>query len=104
MRTAGGRCRIPDVCVTLEDPGTDILESPPFLVIEVLSRRDEMTDVLEKLEEYWVAGVRNIWLIDPRKKRAYSFTADGLRPVTGQELITESPGIRLALAEVFRGL
>ena len=63
-RTKGHRCRIPDVCVTLEKPDTDVLETPPFLVIEVLSRRDEMTDVLEKLQEYADAGVRNIWVID----------------------------------------
>jgi Uma2 family endonuclease len=103
-RTTISRCRIPDVCVMLENPGTDILESPPFLAVEVLSRRDEMTEILEKLEEYWTAGVRNIWVIDPRKQKAFTFTADGLKPVTGQELVTESPEIRLTLVEVFRGL
>jgi Uma2 family endonuclease len=45
------RSRVPDVCVTLEDPQTDVFESP-LIVIEILSRRDEMSEVLEKLEEY----------------------------------------------------
>src|ERR1700682_947782 len=68
VRTLDGRCRVPNVCVLLEDPGTDVVEIPPFLVIEILSRRDAMTDVLEKLEEYRAAGVLNIWLIAPGKK------------------------------------
>ena len=103
-RTAITRFRIPDVCVMLENPGTDVLESPPFLTVEILSRRDEMPDVVKKLREYWSSGVRNIWFIDPRKKKAFTFGADGLQPVAGQELVTESPEIRLTLAEVFRGL
>src|SRR5215217_6957765 len=48
VRTVGSRCRVPDVCVMLEDPGTDVVEIPPFLVIEILSRRDAMAEVLEK--------------------------------------------------------
>src|SRR4051794_25767932 len=53
VRTVGGRCRIPDVCVTLESPPEDVLETAPFLAIEILSRQDEMMDVLEKLREYF---------------------------------------------------
>jgi Uma2 family endonuclease len=42
VRTVPGqRSRIPDVCVTLQDPQTDIFETAPFLAIEILSRRDE---------------------------------------------------------------
>ena len=37
MRTVEGRCRVPDVSVLLIHPGTDILEEPPFIVIEILS-------------------------------------------------------------------
>src|SRR5687768_17093017 len=46
------RSRIPDVCVTLRDPLVDLFAAPPFVCIEILSRRDEMSNVLEKLEEY----------------------------------------------------
>jgi Uma2 family endonuclease len=103
-RTSGRRCRIPDVCVTLDDPGTDVLESPPFLAIEVLSRRDEMSDVLEKLAEYIAAGVQYVWVIDPRRKKAFTYTGHQLQEVEGEELVTGSPEIRLSFAEIFRGL
>jgi len=104
VRTVSGRCRIPDVCVTLERPSTDVLEDAPFLAIEILSRRDEMTEVLEKLEEYVEAGVANVWLVDPRKKRIYTFTAHRLEEVLDSQAVTEPPHIRLELDEVFRGL
>src|SRR6266566_9908603 len=67
------RSRVPDVCVTLEDPGIDVFEAPPLIVVEILSRRDEMTDVLEKLDEYVAFGVPHIWVIDPRRKKAFTY-------------------------------
>jgi Uma2 family endonuclease len=103
-RTLQTRFRIPDVCVTLTDPGTDVLEEPPFLAIEVLSRRDEMSDVLEKLEEYASIGVPNIWLIDPRRKKAFTFATHRLEEVTSGTLTTTDPVIQVTLDEVFRGL
>jgi len=104
VRTVAGRCRIPDVCVTLERPKTDVLEAAPFLAVEILSRRDEMTEVLEKLEEYVAAGVPNVWVIDPRKKKLYTFAAHRLEEVLDSPAITEPPHIRVEFDEVFRGL
>ena len=103
-RTVEARYRVPDVCVTLRDPGTDVLEEPPFLAIEILSKRDEMSDVLEKLEEYAVIGVPNIWLIDPRRQKAFTFAAHCLEEATGGTLATGEPVIRVSLEELFRGL
>ena len=71
MRTAPNRCRIPDVSVTAQEPPTDVFETAPLICIEILSRRDEMSDVIEKLEEYAAAGVRYIWVVDPRCKNAF---------------------------------
>jgi Uma2 family endonuclease len=53
LRTVPGRrSRAPDLCVTLEDPNIDVFEAPPLIRIEILSRRDEMSGLLEKLDEY----------------------------------------------------
>lgn len=104
VRTVPGkRSRVPDVCVTLEDPLMDVFETPPFLCIEVLSRRDEMTKVLEKLQEYEAFGVPNIWLFDPRRKKAYTFRNGSLQP-QAEALTTADPEIQLGLDDVFRGL
>jgi len=102
VRTTPNRCRIPDVCVTTQDPFTDVFETPPLICIEILSRRDEMSDVLEKLEEYAAAGVRYIWVVDPRRKKAF-FYEGGLREVTSGVLATaDEPIVELPLADVFR--
>jgi Uma2 family endonuclease len=96
------RSRVPDLCVTLQDPGIDVFEEPPFLVVEILSKRDQMGDVLEKLDEYEAFGVAHIWLIDPRRRKAFTYGRGGLELVTG---ITLAAGeIQMPLEEVFRGL
>jgi Uma2 family endonuclease len=96
------RSRVPDVCVTLEDPQIDVFEEPPFLVIEILSKRDEMSTVLEKLAEYEEFGVPHIWLIDPRRKKAYTYEQGRQEGVMREALIAGD--IQLPLEEVFRGL
>jgi len=103
-RTLAGRFRIPDVCVTLQNPGTLVLEQPPFLIVEILSRHDAMSDVLEKLEEYASIGVPNIWMLDPWRRKAFRFAANRLEEVTGGVISTSEPSIQVSLDEVFRGL
>ena|SRR5579883_626439 len=99
LRTvAGRRWRIPDVCVTLDDPGIDVFHEPPFLCVEIVSNDDRMSRVLEKLKEYRTLGVRHIWVIDPRLKKAFTYTG-ALNEVEGDELTAGE--IRLPLSEVF---
>jgi len=104
MHSATGRYRIPDLCVTLQNPGTLVLEECPFLIVEILSRRDAMSEVLEKLEEYASFGVPNIWLIDPWRRKALTFAAHRLEEVSGDAISTGPPVIEVTLAEIFRGL
>jgi Uma2 family endonuclease len=99
----GRRSRVPDVCVTLEDPRTEVFEAPPLIVIEILSRRDEMSDVLEKLEEYAGFQAPHIWVADPRRKKGFRFREGRLEEVEA-EFVVESSEIRLPLEEVFRGV
>src|ERR1700722_16156823 len=104
VRTTRNRYRIPDVCVTVQEPPTDVFETSPLICIEILSRRDEISNMLEKLEEYAAAGVRYIWVVDPRPKKAFAY--DGaLREVTSGVLASaEEPFVDLPLADVFLGL
>ena len=104
VRTVGGRCRTPDVCLTLDRPETDVLEAPPFLVVEILSPRGEMTGVLEKLEEYAAFGVANIWVVDPRRKRVYKFGGNCLEEVAETFVATHAGEVRLEIGEIFLGL
>jgi Uma2 family endonuclease len=102
MRTRGTRHRIPDVCVTLDEPGTEVLQEPPFLTIEILSADDRMSAVLEKLQEYESVGVPNIWLIDPRLQQAYYFQDGDLHESEGDSLTTTGEvRAELRLDEIF---
>jgi len=96
------RSRSPDVCVTAEDPGTDVFETAPLIAIEILSRRDEMSDVLEKLDEYRAFGVPHVWVIDPRRKKAFTYEEGRLQESEAEALTAGA--IQLPLEEVFRGL
>lgn len=104
VRTIRNRCRIPDVCVTLQEPESDVFEAPPFICIEILSRRDEMTSVLEKLEEYFAAGVPNIWLIDPRRKKAFTYNGKLAEQAEPGFSTGGGPLIELPFADIFQGL
>jgi Uma2 family endonuclease len=104
VRTAPSRIRLPDICVTLEDPGTDVFETPPFICIEILSRRDERSDLLKKLEEYAAMGVQHIWVADPRRRKAFTYRNRELVEVTGGQFETKEPEIVLPLDEVFHDL
>jgi len=79
MRTTGDRHRIPDICVTLTEPATDVLREPPYLAIEVLSSDDRMSRILEKLEEYASIGIPNIWVFDTRLRPVFTFHGNALQ-------------------------
>jgi Uma2 family endonuclease len=102
IRTVPGkRWRIPDVCITSEDPEVDVFENPPLLCIEILSRKDRMTDLLEKLEEYRAFGVPEIWVIDPRRKKVFTYS-DALYEVRSD--VVTAAEISLPLSEIFHRL
>ena len=86
--------RIPDVCVFASAPPQESVPSmPPLLAIEILSIDDRHHDLIEKLEEYRVWGVPNIWMVDPIAKRLSFYTESGLRNVPSLSL----PGYPLEL-------
>src|SRR5271165_4128791 len=75
--------RIPDISVYGgQRPHENVPSTPPLLVIEILSKDDRHHDLMEKLEEYRVWGVANIWVVDPLAKRLALYTASGLQYVS----------------------
>jgi len=100
LRVAPQRFRIPDVTVILgPEPTEQVLTTPPFICVEILSRDDRMSDMQERIDDLLGFGVAHLWLIDPRRRRAWHCRAEGLLEVT--ELRTESSAIAMALAELF---
>jgi Uma2 family endonuclease len=105
VRTVPGRrSRVPDVCVTVDDPRADVFDTPPLVCIEILSRCDEVSDLLEKLAEYAGFGVPYIWVIDPRRMKAYTYSGTRLEEVVAGNLATANRELEMPFDEIFRGL
>jgi len=82
MRIAAGLVRIPDLSFIAWDklPGRESPQEPipdlaPDLAVEVLSEGNTKAEMARKVREYFAAGVRLVWLIDPRKRTARVFSA-----------------------------
>jgi Uma2 family endonuclease len=103
VQVAATRYRIPDITVTKQKVRGRILREPPFLCIEVLSPEDRASRMELKIDDYIAFGVRHIWLIDPRRKKAWSYTSDGKRESSAL-LTTSEPRLTLSLDEVFAAL
>jgi len=75
------RYRVPDICVTVGEPGEDIFTTPPSLCIEILSPDDSAVEVRSKVDEYLAFGVSYIWVIDPIALGGEIHTADRIERV-----------------------
>jgi Uma2 family endonuclease len=105
VQTSDSHYRIPDICVMRSsDPFEAIIRVAPLLCIEVLSWDDRMTEIQERVDDYFAMGVQAVWVVDPRRRRAFEAGSGGyLYPVT-TELILEGTPIRVPVAEVFAEL
>jgi Uma2 family endonuclease len=107
--------RIPDVSFTLWErlpnrkvPSEPIPDLAPDLAVEVLSRKNTKREMERKLKEYFLAGVRLVWFIDPRARTVRAFTSPDesaeLAPgddLDGGEVL---PGFRVPVARLFADL
>ncbi|MBI4602652.1 MAG: Uma2 family endonuclease [Planctomycetes bacterium] len=112
-RLAPGLIRLPDAAFVSWDrlpggliPGDAIVDIVPDLAIEVVSRSNSRAEIKRKLREYFEAGVRVAWVLNPRKRVLEVYTApeDPVRlherdVLDGGEVL---PGFRLPLEEVFK--
>jgi len=92
------RARVPDA-----DP-IGYIELGPDLVVEVLSPGNRPGEVLAKVADWISAGTRLVWLIDPRRRVARVYRADGSeslvtdgQPLEGEDVL---PGFSLDLQTI----
>jgi Uma2 family endonuclease len=97
----GTRYRLPDVSVLLAPPRTRYMSEAAFLVVEVLSESDVMSVVIEKLREYAVKGIPNIWLIDPRLQLMSVYRRPTLDEIEGEVISTADGSVELSRSEIF---
>jgi Uma2 family endonuclease len=105
LRVSERRFRIPDVCVVVGQDETDqIFRKPPFICIEILSKDDTLDGLQDKIDDYLKFGVPYVWVINPRSRRAWVYTRDGIAEAKDGILKTENPELVVPLAEVFAAM
>ncbi len=110
FRLPGGNVRLPDVCFVargrfkaekVPDGFGDVV---PDLAVEVLSPDDRARDVLDKVGEYLQAGVRLVWVVDPRRERAVAYRSlTDIANIGPDDLLDGGevlPGFRVKLKEI----
>ena len=112
LRLKPGLVRVPDVSFISWDRFPDRKRSDdpipalaPDLAVEVLSKSNTKAEIERKLNEYFEAGTRLAWIVDPKKKtvRVYTSAAtfttlSGAEALDGGDVL---PGFRLPLTDFF---
>jgi Uma2 family endonuclease len=95
------RFRVPDVClVIIPWPGEQILRTPPFLCIEILSKDDRYSATQDKIDDYLKFGVNYVWVVEPQTLRAHIYSSSGVLGAKDGILTTGDPDISLSLSEL----
>jgi Uma2 family endonuclease len=103
LRLAEDVFRVPDVTVFAGQPPSQLVpDRPPACVIEIVSRDDRYTELLQKLDEYHRWGVPHIWVVDPWLERLSAY--DGGDLLQAPELGLPGMDRRLTIGELIRGL
>jgi Uma2 family endonuclease len=112
LRILPRQVRIPDVCFISWDrfpnrqlPSEPIPALAPDLAVEVLSKGNTDQEMQRKLRDYFSAGVRLVWYIEPSTRSAKCYTAEDQvvelaesQSLSGGDVL---PGFELPLKELF---
>jgi len=112
MRILARRVRIPDAAFVsfnrLPDrkvPKGPIPDLAPDLAVEVLSDSNTRREMENKLQEYFKAGTRLVWYVDPKTQSVEVFTSPTQKTrISGSERLSGGdvlPGFEVAVSEIF---
>jgi Uma2 family endonuclease len=95
------RIRVPDITVLLGGlPPDQIIRTPPFICIEILSPSDRTSEMQERIDDYLEFGVPHAWVVNPINRRAFIYTPGKMHEAKDGILTTCNPDIRVPLAEL----
>ena len=101
--------RAPDIAFVRRERVPDPLpvgypELAPDLVVEVLSPSDRPGEVLAKVGDWLEGGARLVWVIDPDRRLARVYRADGTQEIVTADLALQGedvvPGFACPLATI----
>lgn len=115
IRILGSLVRGPDVAFFSWDrlpnrrmPDSSIPECVPDLAVEVLSLGNTLPEMSRKRREYFHAGVKLVWMIDPRQRTVAIYTSITQRTVIGETGKLSGgdvlPGLEIELSQLFAEL
>ena len=105
VQVSGSSYRVADICVVAATaPRNRIVQQPPLLAIEILSRRDTLREIRKRGNDYLKMGVEHFWIFDPIDRWALDCTRDGLIEPKNGELVVAGTPIKLVLADIFAEL
>jgi Uma2 family endonuclease len=103
--------RVPDVSfvarerIPAEGAGERMWRLAPDLAVEVVSPSNAVSDLQQKLFDYLEAGVRAVWVIEPRTQSAVVWSHDSSVRVLRRDAALDGgvilPGFRYPLAQLF---
>lgn len=94
--------RVPDVTVIkMSQQQGEIFANPPHLCIEILSKDDTMQYMQQKIDDYLNFGVSYVWIINPRNRKGYVVTSEGMFEAKSGVVETKDPIISVPLVELF---
>ena len=107
--------RIPDVAFAAwsKFPGRELPREGapkivPDLAVEILSKANTAAEMDRKLREYFQAGTRLVWLLNPRKKQVTVYTSPTCSRVLSVSASLEGgsvlPGFELPVGRLFSNL
>lgn len=116
VRTAESRSRIPDLVVlsaeqteAIKTMSSAVLQSPPLLVVEIVSPDDPARDYRYKRSEYATRGIPEYWIIDPiQSKVTVLILEEGLyeeATFVGSQKIRSNifPDLKFSIDEILSG-
>ena len=104
VRVGEGPPCVADICVVpLNLPLSEALRNAPLLCVEVVSSDDRLSTMNERVERYLDAGLKVVWIFDPRLRKAYQLVQGGGLG-TATQLTVPGTEILVFTEEVFSDL
>jgi Uma2 family endonuclease len=105
VQVTSDRFRIPDVSLMRVDQHFErIVEEPPLLCVEIVSREDRVGGIRERVDDYVRMGVQNVWVIDPHARRTYVCVAGEFAEFAGDALGIAGTEIHVRPADLWAEL
>jgi Uma2 family endonuclease len=97
------KSRWPFTAATTDDPPA--LDVVPNLAVEVVSPTNLAPDVIDKIQDYFAAGVQLVWVLYPRQRQVYVYESPTqIRILTAQDELDGGavlPGFKLGVGTLF---